>query len=103
MRRDYYGFAILDVRLKTLQPVSAGPLQALDCVSAFAGKISVVSFIGFERSVEFPSLVDRIEIVGRDEDLEAMRFRRLEDALHVLDRVVFPQTLVDQGPCEPFL
>src|SRR5258707_215728 len=43
------------------------------------------SLIGFERTVEFPSFVRRIEIVRRDENLESMRLRGLKDALHVLN------------------
>ena len=58
------------------------------------------NLIGFERSVEFPSLVHGMEVVRRDEDFEALRFRRLEDALHVLSCIVFLKTFADQGPCE---
>ena len=36
----------------------------------------------------------------RDEDLESMRLRRLEDALHVLNGIVFLKTFADQGPRE---
>jgi hypothetical protein len=56
--------------------------------------------VSFERSVEFPSLVGGIEIVRRDENLEAMRFCRLEDALHVLDSTVFLKTFADEWPRE---
>jgi hypothetical protein len=38
--------------------------------------------------------------VRRDENLETGRFCRLEDALHVLDSMVFLKTFVDQGPPE---
>src|SRR5215831_20115365 len=39
----------------------------------------------------------------RDENLESMRLRSLEDALHVLNRIVFLKTFADQGPRESFL
>src|SRR5215831_17563875 len=38
----------------------------------------------------------------RDENLESMRLRGLEDALHVLDSIVFLKTFADQGPRESF-
>jgi hypothetical protein len=34
----------------------------------------------------------------RDENLESMRLRGLEDALHVLNSIVFLKTFADQGP-----
>jgi hypothetical protein len=40
--------------------------------------------------------------VRRDEHLEAQRLRSLEDALHVLDGIVFPETFVNQRPREAF-
>jgi hypothetical protein len=58
--------------------------------------------MSFQRSVEFPTFVRGIEIVRRDEDLESMRFRGLEDALHVLNSIVFLKTFADQGPRESF-
>ena len=43
-----------------------------------------------------------IEIVRRDEDLESMRFRGLEDALHVLNGIIFLKAFMDQGPRKSF-
>src|SRR5208282_5522441 len=43
-----------------------------------------------------------IKIVRRDENLESMGLRGLEDALHILDGVVFLKAFADQGPREPF-
>src|SRR5882724_4230993 len=65
-------FAVLDVRLKTLQPVSARTFEAIEIQDSFASEILRGNLISFEGSVEPPSLVRRIEIVRRDEDLESV-------------------------------
>jgi len=95
MRADDDGFAVLNVGLKTLQPISAGPFEALEIQDSFSREHTRGSLIGFERSVEFPSFVRGIEIVRRDENLEAMRLRGLEDALHVLNGIVFLEAFAD--------
>src|SRR5712675_1273193 len=100
MRCGYDRFAVLDIRLETLQPVSAGTRQALNRVGAFASEEPIGGLVGFERSVEFPSFVRWIEIVRRDEHLEAERLRSLEDALHVLDGLGFLETIVNERPRE---
>ena len=38
----------------------------------------------------------------RDENLESMRLRGLEDTLHVLNSIVFLKTFADQGPRDSF-
>jgi len=38
VRRNYDGFAGLDVGLETLQPVSAGSFEAIEIQDSFAGK-----------------------------------------------------------------
>src|SRR5277367_4817784 len=100
MRCDHDGFAVLDERLEALQPVGARPFQAVDSVRTFAREISLDSFIRFERPVEFPSFVGGIEIVRRDENLEAVGLRGLEDALHIRDGTYLPE---DRWPRESFL
>src|SRR5271169_4582918 len=103
MRCDHDGFAVLDERLEALQPVGARPFETINSVRTFTREIPRFSFIRFERPVEFPSFVGGIEIVRRDENLEAAGLRGLEDALHVRDGTYLPQTLVDRWPRESFL
>src|SRR6202047_918233 len=98
MWRDNDGLAILYIGLETLQPVSARADKAIKIQDSFSGEQAIVELLGFQRSVEFPSLVDGKEIVGRNEDFEIVRFRGLEDTLHVFDGVVFFETLVQKRP-----
>ena len=102
MRRDYDGFSVLDVGLKALEPVGAGPFQALEVQDSLAGEEAGLDLLGFEWSVEHPAVVCRIEIVRRDEDLEPMRLRGLEDTLHVLDGVVLGEAFFEQRPRSAF-
>src|SRR5208282_2312497 len=83
--------------------VGARPFETINSVRTFTREIPLVSFIRFERPVEFPSFVGGIEIVRRDENFEAERLRGLEDALHVRDGTYLPETLVDRWPRESFL
>src|SRR5271154_6422819 len=103
MRCDYDGFAVLDERLEALEPVGARPFETINSVRTLTREIPLVSFIRFERPVEFPSFVGGIEIVRRDENFEAVGLRGLEDALHVRDGTYLLQTLVDRWPRESFL
>src|SRR5271156_2946155 len=103
MRCDYDGFAVLNERLEALQPVGARPFETINSVRTFTREIPLVSFIRFERPVEFPSFVGGIEIVRRDENFEAVSLRGLKDALHVRDGTYLPETLVDRRPRESFL
>jgi hypothetical protein len=89
VRRDHDSVSVLNVRVETFQPVGAGSFKAIDSVNAFAREIPIAGFIAFERAVEFPSLVGGIEIMRRDENLEALRLGGLEDALYVRDGVLF--------------
>src|SRR5271163_1525251 len=98
MRCRYYSFAVLNVRLKAFQPVGAGTFEAVEIQDSFARKHTGGGLFGFERSVELPSFVGGIEIMRGDEHLEAVRLRRLEDSLHVIDRVIFLKTFVNQRP-----
>ena len=102
MRRHDDGFAVLDVGFKALEPVGAGPLEAVEVQDSLAGEEAGLDLLGFERSVEHPAVVRRIEIVRRDEDLEPMRLRGLEDALHVLDGVVLGEAFFEQRPRSAF-
>src|SRR5262249_39605954 len=52
----------------------------------------------FQRIVEFPPPVRRIEVMGGDENVEAVLLRRLENSLHVLDGPVLPDALADRRP-----
>src|SRR5271166_2412704 len=98
MRRDDDGFAVLDIRLKALQPVCARPFEAIEIQNSLASEITFFSLVRFERPVELPSFVCRVKIVGRDENLESVRLRGFEDALHILNGVIFLKAFVDQGP-----
>ena len=100
MRRNYDGFAVLDVWLESLQPVCPGSFEAIESQDSFATELVMGNLIGFERAVELPSLIGGEKIVRRDEDLVSIRLRGLEDALHILDRVVFLKTFVEQRPTE---
>src|SRR5260370_24256656 len=100
MGRDNDGFAVFDVRLETVEPISAGTFEAIEIQDSYAREHTGSDLVGLERSVELPSFVRRIEIVRRDENLEAMLLCCLEDALHVLDGMVFLKTFVDEGPRE---
>jgi hypothetical protein len=51
MRRDHDRFAVLDVWLKALQRIGAGPFEAINSVDAFASEIPVGSFIGLSGTV----------------------------------------------------
>jgi hypothetical protein len=100
---DYDSFAVLDIRLKTFQPIGARTREAIEIQDSLPCEHPGDDFFGFEGSVEFPSFVGGIEIVRRDENLEAPRLRRFEDPLHVLDSVVLLKTFVDQWPRKAFL
>jgi hypothetical protein len=102
VRREDDGFSVLDVGLKALQPVGAGPFQAVEVQDSFAGEEARLDLLGFEWSVEQPAVVRGIEIVGRDEDLESMGLRGPEDALHVLDGVVLGKAFFKQRPWSAF-
>src|SRR6185369_6461002 len=53
--------------------------------------------------VELPPAVRGVEVMGRDEDLEAIPLRRLENPLHVLDGLVLSHALTDQWPRDALL
>ena len=98
MWRDNDGLTVLDIGLEALQPVGARADKAVKIQDSFSGEQAIIELLSLQRSVEFPSLVDGKEIVGRDEDFEIVRFRGLEDSLHVFDGVVFFETLVQEWP-----
>jgi hypothetical protein len=98
---DNDSLAVLNIGFETLEPVGARAFETLEVQDSGARKKPTGKFVGFERAVEFPSSVDRIKIVRRDEDRETLRLSGLEDHLHVRDGIVFPQALVDQGPRQP--
>src|SRR5215469_2724935 len=100
MRRCYDGFAVFDVRLKTLQPVCTGALEAIETQDSFAREHTRSSLVGFERSVELPTFVRGVKIVRRDEDLKSKLLRGLEDALHIFNGVVFVKTLAELRPSQ---
>jgi hypothetical protein len=50
--------------------------------------------------LNFQPLSVGLEIVRRDEDLEAMDLGSFEDAIHVIDGVIFRETLMEQRPRE---
>src|SRR5262250_3200861 len=56
-----------------------------------------------EWAVESPAIVGRVEVVRRDEDLESMVLRGLEDPLHVLDGPVLLDARADRRPCRALL
>src|SRR5262245_11162185 len=66
VRRDHDSFAVLDVGLKTLQPISARPFKAIEIQDSFPDEKTGGRLIRFKRSVELPPLVAGIEIVRRD-------------------------------------
>ena len=95
--------AVLNVRLEALEPVGARPGEAVEAQSSTASEHLVLKLIGLEGSVEFPSTVRGEEIVWRDEDLESVLFRGLEDALHVFDGLGLSDAVADRPPREAFI
>jgi hypothetical protein len=63
-----------------------------------AGEHPLLDLAGLERTVELPSVIGRVEVMWRDEDLECVLPGRLEEALHVLDRPVLSDAVTDQAP-----
>src|ERR1700733_3280143 len=98
MWRDNDGLAVLNIGLEALQPVSARAYKALKIQDSFSGEQTIVELLGLQRTVELPSLVDGKEIMRRNEDFEIVRFRGLENTLHVFDGVVFFETFVQERP-----
>src|SRR5215469_2760876 len=100
MRRCYDGFAVFDVRLKTLQPVCTGALEAIETQDSFAIEHTRSSLVGFKCSVELPPFVGGVKIVRRDEDLKSKLLRGFEDALHIFNGVIFVKTLAEPRPSQ---
>src|SRR5262245_65706202 len=96
VRTDNDGLPILDVRLEALEPVRAGAREPVEGQRSPTSENPVREFARFQRVVELPPTVRRVEVMRRDEDLVPMLFRRPEDALHVLDRVVLSDALADR-------
>src|SRR5262245_39577937 len=94
---------VIDVRLEPLEPVGARPGEAIEAQSSAASEHLGFSLIGLERAVEFPSTITRKEVMWRNEDFVSVLFRRLEDALHILDGLVLRDALTDEPPGEPLL
>src|SRR5439155_1877350 len=103
VRANNDGFAVINVRLKAIEPVGARPGEAVEAQSSTASEHLGLHLIGLEGSVEFPSTVRGEEVVWRDEDLESVLLRGLEDALHVLDGLVLPDAVADRPPREAFV
>src|SRR5260370_5460759 len=89
MRCDDHGFAILNVWLEALEPISTGTREPVEREDPASSKHAIDCFVGFEWSVELPACIGGIEIVRRDEHLEAIRFSGGENPLPVLDGIVF--------------
>src|SRR5258707_14329958 len=83
MRCDDHGFAILNVWLEALEPISTGTREPVEREDTASSKHAIDCFVGFEWSVELPACIGGIEIVRRDEHLEAMRFSGGGDPLPV--------------------
>src|ERR1700740_615541 len=96
MRRYYDGFAVFDVRLKTLQPVCTEPFDAIEMQHSLAREHTGGSLVGFERSVKLPPFVGGVKIVRRDENVESKLLRGFEDALHIFDGIVFVKTFAER-------
>jgi len=98
---DNDSLTVINVRLEALEPVSARPGEAVEAQSSTASEHLVLKLIGLEGSVEFPSTVRGEEIVWRDEDLESVLFRGLEDALHVFDGLGLSDAVADRPHARP--
>src|SRR5260370_19220578 len=89
MRCDDHGFAILNVWLEALEPISTGTREPVEREDPASSKHAIDCFVGFEWSVELPACIGGIEIVRRDEHLEAIRFSGGEGPLHVFFIILF--------------
>src|SRR5258708_27792111 len=98
MRCDDHGFAILDVWLEALEPISTGTREPVEREDPASSKHAIDCFVGFEWSVELPACIGGIEIVRRDEHLEAIRFSGGEDPLPGLDGIFFLNALPGERP-----
>src|SRR5260370_31166800 len=93
MRCDDHGFAILNVWLEALEPISTGTREPVEREDPASSKHAIDCFVGFEWSVELPACIGGIEIVRRDEHLEAIRFSGGERPLPVLHSIFFLYSL----------
>ena len=83
------GLAVFDIGLEAIQPVCAGVPEPGQIERSRSGEPVVLELAGLERPLNLPSVVGRVEVMGRDEDVISARLCRLEDSLHVLDGSVF--------------
>src|SRR5262249_20058458 len=103
MGTDNNSLAVIDEGLEPLEPVGARPGEAFEAQSSAASKHLGLSLIGLEGAVEFPSTVAGKEVMWRNENFVSVLFRRLEDALHILDGLVLRDASADERPGEPFV
>src|SRR5229473_2930907 len=87
-------------RFRSCSTRTREPVEREDPASS---KHAIDCFVGFEWSVELPACIGGIEIVRRDEHLEAIRFSGGEDPLHVLDSIVLLNALAEERPSEAAL
>src|SRR5262245_4323126 len=100
---DNNSLAVIDEGLEPFEPVGARPGEAFEAQSSAASEHLGLSLIGLERAIEFPSTVAGKEVMWRNENFVSVLFRRLEDALHILDGLVLRNALADEPPREPFV
>ncbi len=62
--------------------------------------MSCITFL--ERALELPAVIGRVVVVRRDEDLNPVLLRCLEEGFEVLDGPVLGHALADQVPGRPF-
>ena len=100
---NHDGLSVLDVGLEALQPVGTRSGEAVEAQHSATSEHLGLCLFGLKGSVEFLSLIRGVEIVGRDEDLESVLLRGLEDALHVLDGLVLFDAVADRSPRDALL
>src|ERR1700753_3176133 len=102
MRANDDGFAILNIWFEALKPIGTRSSKTVEVQHPFTSKHFGVMLYGFKWSVEFPAAVNRIEIMRRDEDFEPVLLCSSKDVLHVLNSIVFLDTITNDRPCETF-
>src|SRR5260370_24178757 len=100
MRCDDHGFAILNVWLEALEPISTGTREPVEREDPASSKHAIDCFVGFEWSVELPACIGGIEIVRRDEHLEAIRFSGGESTAPFFDSFFLLHVLSVRRPHE---
>ncbi len=97
------GLAVLDEWFVPLEPVGTRPGEAVEVQRAWAIKHLDLVHNLLESSFELPPVIGGVVVVGRDEDLESILLRGLEEPFDVLDGLVFLNAVANQLPGDALL